>query len=51
MHNKGPGATPATRVPWSHQLTPAEARRLRAPKTFLRGTDNWDPEAEAAQLP
>ena len=48
--NKGPGATPATRVPWSHQLTPAEARAY-APAVFLKGTDNWKPEAEAAKLP
>jgi len=46
----GPGATPATRVPWSHQLTAAEARSYE-PGTFLKGTDNWNPELEAALLP
>ena len=46
----GPGASPTTRVPWSHQLTAAEAKRY-LPATFLRGTDNWQPEAEAAKLP
>jgi pectinesterase len=46
----GPGANPSTRVPWSHQLTAAEAKQFY-PATFLRGTDNWQPEAEAAKLP
>ena len=49
-NSKGPGASPATRVPWSHQLTPAEARQYQ-PAIFLRGTDHWNPEAEAAKLP
>lgn len=48
--SSGPGASPSTRVPWSHQLTPAEAAAF-APRTFLRGPDHWDPEAEAAKLP
>ena len=46
----GPGANPHTRVPWSHQLTSAEAKQY-LPATFLHGTDNWQPEAEAAKLP
>jgi pectinesterase len=52
--SKGPGAissaSPSTRVSWSHQLTPAEAKQY-LPATFLRGADNWQPEAEAAKLP
>jgi pectinesterase len=46
----GPGASPSTRVPWSHQLAPAQAKPF-LPATFLRGKDNWNPEAEAAKLP
>ncbi len=50
----GPGASPSTRVPWSHQLTPAEAKQY-LPQTFLAGPksgpDHWDPIAEAAKLP
>ena len=46
----GPGASPSTRVPWSHQITPSEAKRY-LPAKFLRGADNWQPEAEAAKLP
>src|ERR1700744_4883827 len=49
-NSTGPGASPSTRVPWSHQITPAEARQY-LPVTFLRGTDNWQPQAEAAKLP
>lgn len=46
----GPGAQPAARVPWSHQLTAKEAAAF-APKVFLAGQDHWDAEAEAAKLP
>ena len=49
-NSTGPGANPSTRVPWSHQITPAEARQY-LPATFLRSPDNWQPEAEAAKLP
>jgi pectinesterase len=49
-NSTGPGANPSTRVPWSHQLTPAETKQY-LPSTFLRGADNWQPEAEAAKLP
>src|SRR5580698_414456 len=49
-NSTGPGASPSTRVPWSHQITAAEARQY-LPATFLRGTDNWQPQAEAAKLP
>ena len=46
----GPGATPATRVPWSHQLTADEVKQY-LPQNFLAGPDHWDPIAEAAKLP
>src|SRR6202041_1439326 len=49
-NSTGPGANPSARVPWSHQITPAEAKQY-LPATFLRGADNWQPEAEAAKLP
>jgi pectinesterase len=49
-NSTGPGANPSARVPWSHQLTPAEAKQY-LPATFLRGNDNWNLEAEAAKLP
>jgi pectinesterase len=53
-NSAGPGAitsaNPSARVPWSHQLTPAEAKQY-LPASFLRGNDNWDPEAEARLLP
>lgn len=46
----GPGADPAARARWSHQLTAQEAAQY-APRVFLAGQDNWDPIAEAARLP
>jgi pectinesterase len=49
-NSTGPGASPTTRVPWSHQLPPAETKKY-LPETFLRGPDDWHPEAEAATLP
>ena len=49
-NSTGPGANPTARVPWSHQLTPAEAKQY-LPATFLAGPDHWNPEAEAAKLP
>ena len=49
-NSTGPGASPSTRVPWSHQLTPTQAKPF-LPATFLRGKDQWNPEAEAAKLP
>jgi pectinesterase len=49
-NSTGPGANPSARVPWSHQLTPVEARQY-LPATFLAGPDHWNPEAEAARLP
>ena len=48
--DNGPGADPAARVPWSHQLSAAEARRY-LPKVFLAGKDRWDALADAAKLP
>ncbi|MDP9049466.1 MAG: pectinesterase family protein [Acidobacteriota bacterium] len=38
-NSNGPGASPSTRVPWSHQLTPAEAARY-LPTQFLAGPDH-----------
>jgi pectinesterase len=49
-NSTGPGASPKTRVRWSHQLTPDEAKPF-LPATFLAGSDHWNPEAEAAKLP
>ncbi|MGB6745734.1 MAG: pectinesterase family protein [Terracidiphilus sp.] len=49
-HSTGPGANPAARVPWSHQLTAKEAAQYR-PKVFLAGKDHWDPVAAARELP
>jgi pectinesterase len=53
-NSTGPGASPSTRVPWSHQLTAAQARKY-LPQIFLAGPpagpDHWDPIAEAAKLP
>ena len=49
-NNSGPGWRPAQLAPWSHQLTAKEASAF-TPETFLRGTDNWNPIAEAARLP
>jgi pectinesterase len=46
----GPGASPSTRAPWSHQLTAAEIQQY-LPQNFLAGADHWDPIAEAAKLP
>jgi pectinesterase len=50
FHSTGPGANPSARVPWSHQLTAAQAWQFK-PKAFLAGKDHWNAEAEAAKLP
>jgi pectinesterase len=50
FQSKGPGASPTTRVPWSHQLTASEAAKYK-PRVFLAGKDRWNTEAEAAKLP
>jgi pectinesterase len=42
--SEGPGANPAARVPWSHQLTPEQAAQFTFPD-FLKGPDRWNPEA------
>jgi pectinesterase len=49
-NNTGPGASPATRVSWSHQLSAEEAQQF-TPSNFLRGSDDWNPIAAAAALP
>ena len=53
-NSTGPGASPSTRVPWSHQLTPAQTKPY-LPANFLRGPpkgpNHWNPEAEANLLP
>jgi pectinesterase len=49
-NSTGPGANPTARVPWSHQLTAAQAKPF-LPARFLRGHDRWNPIAEAATLP
>jgi pectinesterase len=43
--NTGPGANPATRVSWSHQLSDDEVKAYTL-KNILGGTDNWDPLKE-----
>jgi len=48
--NAGPGSATGMRAPWSHQLSPAQARSF-APAVFLRGADGWNPTAEAEKLP
>jgi pectinesterase len=50
FESSGPGANPAARVKWAHQLTAAEAEQFM-PKVFLAGADHWDPVAEAKRLP
>jgi pectinesterase len=49
-NSTGPGASPNTRVPWSHQLTSSQANEY-LPQNFLSGEDHWNPRAEAAKLP
>lgn len=41
----GPGASTTQRVPWSHQLTEAEASSYTV-KNILKGNDQWDPLAK-----
>ncbi len=40
--SSGPGASPATRVTWSHQLSKKEAEGITA-KAVLGGVDGWNP--------
>jgi pectinesterase len=49
-NNTGPGANTAQRVPWAHRLSEKEAAAFE-PQNFLRGSDDWNPVAEAARLP
>ncbi|MGO4212388.1 pectinesterase family protein [Terriglobus sp. YAF25] len=48
--NTGPGADTAHRPSWTHQLTAAQAKPFE-PAVFLKGSDGWNPVAEAARLP
>lgn len=41
-HSTGPGANPAARVPWSHQLTDEQARAYTV-ANILKGDDGWNP--------
>jgi pectinesterase len=43
-NSTGPGANPTARVPWSRQLTDAEADAITAEKV-LAGGDGWDPRS------
>ena len=49
-NSTGPGANVTARVPWSRQLTPAEAKQF-LPANFLSSPGRWNPEAEAKLLP
>ncbi|MBZ5575573.1 MAG: pectin esterase [Acidobacteriia bacterium] len=42
FQSEGPGANPAARVPWSHQLTAEQAAGFTLPD-FLKGADSWNP--------
>lgn len=50
FQSRGPGADPAARVAWSHQLTKSQAAQFM-PRVFLAGKDHWNPAAAAARLP
>lgn len=41
-HSSGPGASPATRVPWSHQLNRKEVKAYSIKNVFSR-YDGWNP--------
>jgi pectin methylesterase-like acyl-CoA thioesterase len=41
-HSQGPGAQAERRVPWSHQLSAAQAAAY-GPREFLKGSDGWQP--------
>lgn len=43
-NSMGSGANPKTRVRWSRQLSPSEARVLTAEKV-LAGSDGWNPKS------
>ncbi len=46
FHSTGPGADPAQRVPWSHQLTAAQASKITV-ESVLAGHDGWRPQGRA----
>jgi pectinesterase len=48
--NTGPGAAMEKRPAWVRRLSANEVGKLE-PRVFLRGSDGWDPVAEAARLP
>lgn len=48
-NSTGEGASPSTRTKDAHTLTPALTKTFDT-RTFLKGNDNWNPEAEAAKL-
>jgi pectinesterase len=50
FHSSGPGGSSTERAPFVKQLTAAQAMAFE-PRQFLRGSDHWNPEAEAAKLP
>lgn len=43
-HSYGPGGLAGNRVPWSHQLTDAEAEKITL-EIVLGGSDHWEPSA------
>lgn len=45
-NSSGPGASPASRDPHSHQLIQAQAKQYEA-MHFLAGADHWNPQAKA----
>jgi pectinesterase len=49
-NSSGPGANPKARVPWSHQLTKAEAKAITV-KKVLSGADGWNPLGARASRP
>ncbi|PWT89153.1 MAG: pectin esterase [Blastocatellia bacterium] len=42
FNSTGPGTNPNARVPWSHQLTKAQAKEITL-KNVLAGRDGWNP--------
>jgi pectinesterase len=48
--SSGQGGSTAQQAAWVKQLTPTQAKEFE-PAKFLRGSDHWNPEAEAAKLP
>ena len=48
FHSTGPGAKPKERVPWSRQLTEAEARSITLERV-LGGPDGWNPRSKESR--